>query len=137
MKQTPYQILRRAHGIDLTKTPELLRTIAAELEEKIERLGAGADCSDPIKLSRDLVPWPEHAPLELELSGPDGDEKVEDIRVAGCIVSEWLKESLWAEAEDWVAERNREKMTGAQRAASALDDHQDFARATRNYSHES
>lgn len=87
--------------------PGLLRDFAQDIESWAEKLGCNRDLhSDAFNSRHDLLDWPDHSPLVLEVSGSEGAYQLESIRVEGRVVHGYLKDHLWKDAEDYICELN-------------------------------
>lgn len=88
----------------MAEMPEILRALAGDLEEWAEKLGSKSETrGDVLNPKHDLIHWPEHAPLVLEVQGSGVKQVLYAIRVEGRVVDEFLKDGLWDEAEEWLA----------------------------------
>jgi hypothetical protein len=91
--------------------PEVLRSLATDIASWAEKLGCRSDLrDDALARNHDLIDWPEHSPLVLEVSGKEGEWKLEGFRVEGRRVDEYLKESLWSEAEEYLCGENKDRI---------------------------
>ena len=82
-----------------------LHRLACTLQEQTDKVHAALDTVRNPKFKGDvageLVPWPEHSPLELDHT----DGRLNDIMVRGASVSDHLAPGLWAQAEAEVMAR--------------------------------
>ena len=115
--KTPAQIVARPFrsSASMAEMPEILRALAGDLEEWAEKLGSKSETrGDVLNPKHDLIHWPEHAPLVLEVAGEDHKLSLYAIRVEGRVVDEFLKEGLWDDAENYLAELNTESRAQAE-----------------------
>lgn len=104
-----------------------LRKLACEIQEQTDKAHALiAEVHQPADLAKGafIVYWDGHAPLQLEVTEDSrGKFHLEDIRVRGVSVSEWLQSDLWEQAEQWMHEMfDREPTEGEKRRVRRMDE---------------
>lgn len=103
-----------------------MRHLINELQEVADAAHAEiAAIHQPADLAKGatLEDWKGHEPLQLEVTENDrGRYRLEDIRVRGVSVSEWLQGNLWEEAEQWIRENlDRETSDSESRVIARMD----------------
>lgn len=103
----------------MVEMPDILRALAGDLEEWTEKLGSRSETrGDVLNPKHDLIHWREHSPLVLEVVGSGRKRELCAIRVEGRVIDEYLKDGLWDEAEEWLADTAREAAQEAREEAA-------------------